>query len=409
MAFKIGANTAYTNDGIPFLWGSGDQTTVPSNQVKIAASDPGVFDDFGRAVAVGSGCIVVGSYLDDDDGSGSGSAYIFNLSGTQLAKIKASDAAADDSFGQSVSVGSGHIVVGASGDDDNGSGSGSAYIFNLSGTQLAKIKASDAAAGDDFGNRVAVGSGRIVVGAPGDDAPGSDSGSAYIFNLSGTQLAKIKASDAAAGDLFGLPVAVGSGRIVVGSYSDDDNGSASGSAYIFDLNGNQLAKIKASDGALNDFFGLSVAVGSGRIVVGATGDDDNGSASGSVYIFDLKGTQLAKITAPDGGADDLFGTSVAVGSGRIVVGATGDDDTAFQSGAIYVFDLDGTYLTKIKAADADTGAGGFGGSVSVNSGKIVVGRVGADTSVSISGAAYIFNTPHVYTPYDVADLNSYGQ
>ena len=161
--------------------------------------------------------------------------------------------------------------------------------FNYSGSQK-KIKASDGAAEDEFGRSVSIGSGRIVVGAWGDGDNGSASGSAYIYDLDGNQLSKIKASDAAALDYFGHSVSVGSGRICVGSYFDDDNGTDSGSAYIFDLDGNQLHKIKASDGVANDYFGYSVSVGSGRIVVGAYADDDNGSASGSAYIFDLDGT-----------------------------------------------------------------------------------------------------------------------
>jgi len=408
MAFKIGANTALTNDGIPFLWSSGDQTTVPSNQVKIKASDGAAGDNFGFSVAVGSGRIVVGAWNDADLGTDSGSAYIFDLNGTQLAKIKASDGAADDLFGVTVAIGSGRIVVGAEGDDDLGSSSGSAYIFDPNGTQLAKIKASDGAAFDYFGTSVAVGSGRIVVGATNDDDLGAESGSAYIFNLSGTQLAKIKASDGAADDNFGNSVAIGSGRIVVGAWLDDDLGSASGSAYIFDLSGTQLAKIKASDGAASDYFGISVAIGSGRIVVGAYGDDDSGSDSGSAYIFDLNGNQLAKIKASDGAAVDFFGDSVSVGSGRIVVGAWGDDDLGSSSGSAYIFDLDGNQLAKIKASDGGIGDY-FGESVTVGSGRIVVGAYRDDAPGIGSGSAYIFTTPMVYTPYDVADLNSYGQ
>ena len=167
---------------------------------------------------------------------------------------------------------------------------------------------------------------------------------------------KIQASDGVAQDGFGSSVAVGCSRIVVGAVGDDDNGSSSGSVYIFDLNGTQLAKIKASDGAAGDAFGYSVSVGSGRIVVGAYGDADNGAGSGSVYVFDLNGAQLAKISAPDGGIGDFFGYSVAVGSGRIVSGAPYDDD----------------YGTN-------------------------------------AGACYAYTTPMVYTPYDVIDLNSYGQ
>ena len=106
-----------------------------------------------------------------------------------------------------------------------------------------------------------------------------------------TENIKITASDGAASDKFGSSVAVGSGRIVVSArYDDVNSNNDQGSAYIFDLDGNQLAKITASDGAHDDYFGSSVAIGSGRIVVGATYDDDNGSDSGSAYIWEIDET-----------------------------------------------------------------------------------------------------------------------
>ena len=337
MVFKIGSTevinseAAVIHESFPQIAG-----TTQSTQVKITASDGAADDEFGRAVAVGSGRIVVGARLNDDAGSASGSAYIFDLDGNQLAKITASDAAASDYFGASVAVGCGRIVVGAYLNDDDGSASGSAYIFDLDGNELDLIKADDAAASDQFGWSVAVGSGRIVVGARFDDDDGSASGSAYIYDLDGTLIKKITASDGAADDQFGISVAVGSGRIVVGAYQDDDNGADSGSAYIFDLDGNQLTKITASDAAAGDLFGSSVAVGSGRIVVGAPFNDAP-SNSGSAYIFDLDGNQLAKITASDAAASDEFGSSVAVGSGRIVVGASLNDDAGSESGSAYIY------------------------------------------------------------------------
>ena len=105
MAFKHSTNKLFTTKyGEPYLWGSGDVTTIPSNENKITASDGASSDLFGFSVAVGNGRIVVGAY---GDGSFSGSAYIFDLDGTQLAKITASDGAAGDYFGISVAVGNG--------------------------------------------------------------------------------------------------------------------------------------------------------------------------------------------------------------------------------------------------------------------------------------------------------------
>jgi hypothetical protein len=375
-----------------------------TENVKITASDGAADDQFGSSVAVGSGRIVIGAFGDDDDGSFSGSAYIFDLNGNQLTKITASDGAAGDDFGYSVAVGSGRIVVGAYQDDFNGS----AYIFDLDGNQLTKITASDGGNNDFFGRSVAVGSGRIVVGAHQDDDDGSLSGSAYIFDLDGNQLTKITASDGAGGDEFGWSVAVGSGRIVVGARFDHNGSNADqGSAYIFDLNGNQLTKITASDGAANDRFGWSVAVGSGRIVVGAYGDDDNGGSSGSAYIYDLDGSNEVKITASDGAGGDRFGWSVAVGSGRIVVGAYQDDvGSNANQGSAYIFDLDGNQLSKITASDGAV-SDLFGYSVAAGSGRIVVGAYLDDDNGSSSGSAYIFNLSEDSNTYWERILETY--
>ena len=149
--------------------------------------------------------------------------------------------------------------------------------------------------------------------------------------------------------------------IVVGAVRDDDNGSGSGSAYIsgsgsayiFDRDGNELAKLTASDGSADDFFGNSISVsGDGStIVVGAYLDDDNGSASGSAYIFDRDGNELAKLTASDGAANDLFGNSISVSNdgSTIVVGAERDDDNGLDSGSAYTFirNEDGNYVDDV--------------------------------------------------------------
>jgi hypothetical protein len=377
------------------MYGSGDTTTLPSNEIELTASD---YDGdlgrrFGSWVSAGSGRIVVGAREDQEAGINAGAAYIFDLEGNEITKITASDAINSHYFGDNHAVGNGRIVVGAYNDNDNGSQSGAAYIFDLNGNELTKITASDGAAGDHFGHSTGVGSGRIVVGAYRDD---SYTGSAYIFDLDGNELKKITAPDGVDYDNFAKSLAVGNGRIVVGAYRDDDDGSSSGSAYIYDIDGNFITKITASDGAAEDFFGYSVAVGCGRIVVGASGDDkDVGPPnSGSAYIYDLDGNFITKITASDGKgklyAGDQFGYSVAVASGRIVVSAYGDDD---YTGSAYIFDLDGNELFKISGTN--TGQR-LAYNVAAANGKIVIGSY-------YYAISFIYDTPNVITPYDVKD------
>jgi Tol biopolymer transport system component len=396
MAYKLNSVTIVDDEG---NWVDRSFDSVPdiaATVVKITASDPaeGAEAEFGGSVAVGYGRIVVGASGDDDNGFRSGSVYVYDLDGTNETKITPSDGAAGDFFGYSVAVGCNKIVVGAHGNDDDGFRSGSAYIFDLNGNQLAKITARDSVDFDEFGFKVAVGCNKIVVGARGDDDNGDDSGSVYIYDLDGTNETKITASDGTAGDEFGTSVAVGNGKIVVGAV---DNGTEPGSVYIYNLDGTNETKITASDGVVGDEFGSSVAVGNGKIVVGASRDDDNGTDTGSVYIYDLDGTNETKITASDGTAGDRFGWSVAVGNGKIVVSAYLDDDIADNAGSVYIYDLDGTNEIKITVSDGAIGDR-FGRSVAVGNGKIVVGAYD-DGSLYVSGSAYIYNLPETTDIY----------
>jgi len=230
-------------------------------------------DFFGISVSINSdgSRVIISATRDDND---RGSAYIFKRDGTiwtEEQKIIASDGVDDDEFGISVSINSdgSRVVIGAQGDDDNGSSSGSAYIFKRDNTlwlKEQKLTASDAAAIDFFGNSVSINAdgSRVVVGAFFDDNDNSK-GSAYIFNRIGTvwtEEQKIIASDRAVDDQFGSSVSInGNGcRVIVSARGDDSN---KGSAYIFNRIGTtwtEEQKIVASDGAGSDFFGISVSI-----------------------------------------------------------------------------------------------------------------------------------------------------
>jgi hypothetical protein len=273
---------------------------TPLEVAKLVASDGASEDFFGYSVAVDGDTAVIGAYGDDNTGSNSGSAYVFIRSdGTwvQQARLAASDGASSDYFGYSVAVDGDMAVIGAYGDSDNGTNSGSAYVFIRSGSswvQQAKLSAPGGAAYHYFGYSVAGNGGTILIGAFGDGDNGSKSGAAYVFIRSDTswvQQARLTASDWAAGDYFGYSVAVDGHTAVIGAYGDDDNGINSGSAYVFIRSGNtwvQQAKLMAPDGVSSDFFGYSVAVdGDTAAVIGVRYDDDNGTNSGSAYVFSL--------------------------------------------------------------------------------------------------------------------------
>ncbi len=326
------------------------QLKIQLPEYKLIASDGAGGDLFGYSVDMSGNRCIVGAYGDDDNGSSSGSAYIFEWNGsnwTEKAKLTASDGVDSDYFGYSVSISGDRCIIGAYGDDDNGSSSGSAYIFEWNGTgwtETAKLTASDGYSSDYFGISVDISGDRCIVGAYGDDDNGSSSGSAYIFEWNGLgwiETAKLTAPDGYSSDNFGISVDISGDRCIVGAPYDDDKGSSSGSAYIFQRDGSswiETTKLTASDGYTSDYFGYSVGINGDHCIASAYYDDDNGSDSGSAYIFQRNGSSWTetKLTASDGYTSDYFGYSVEISGDRYIIGACGDDDNGSDSGSAYV-------------------------------------------------------------------------
>ena len=382
---------------------------VITEDAKLLPTDGEAFDNFGFSVAISGTTAVVGAYLDDDNGDRSGSAYLFDsTTGQQLFKLLPSDGAVNDQFGWSVAINGTTAVVGALLDDDNGEDSGSAYLFDTStGQQIAKLLPSDGASGDNFGASVAISGTIAVVGARWDNDNGINSGSAYLFDTTtGQQLFKLLPSDGAMEDYFGVSVAISGTTAVIGALLDDDNGIGSGSAYLFDTTtGQQLFKLLPSDGAEVDFFAWSVAISGTTAVVGAYGDDDNGDRSGSAYLFDTStGQQITKILPSDGAAGNRFGRSVAISGTTAVVGAFQSNDNGTDSGSAYLFDTTtGQQIGKLLPSDGAM-ADWFGHSVAISSTTAVVGAEGYDDNGTDSGSAYTFTAPSDCP----ADLNGDG-
>ena len=360
-------------------------------EAKITATDAAAGDWFGRSVSISGNTALVGAPRDDDGGWSSGSAYLFDVTtGNQIAKLTADDAEEDDRFGHAVAISGNTALVGALRDDDGGDDSGSAYLFDVpTGNQLAKLTAADAAAFDLFGSSVAISGNTALVGAQWG------SGAAYLFDATtGNQLAKLTPADAAGGDEFGISVAISGNTALVGAVHDDDGGFSSGSAYLFDVTtGNQLAKLTADDAAAFDSFGISVAISGNTALVGAFQDDDGGTNSGSAYLFDVNtGNQIAKLTATDSAAGDKFGSAVALSGNSALVGdgTYADYYGGSDSATAYLFDATtGKQLAKLTAAD-DTEGDLFGSSVAISSNTALVGASGNDDGGDFSGSAYLF-------------------
>ncbi len=376
---------------------------------------------------------------------------------SQQAYLKASNSGKNDYF-DAVAISGDTVIVGApfedskstgvdgKQNDDSLSNSGAAYIYTRSGgkwAQQAYLKASDPGKKAQFGLSVAVSGDTAVVGAFG---AGSQAGAAYVFTRVGTKWTEqqiLKASNTAAGSLFGYSVAVSGETVVVGAFGDPSNATGvggsqtdktvaqAGAAYVFTRSGTawtQQAYLKASNTDRGDLFGISVAVLGDTVVVGAAGEDSVGSGkqanngasqAGAAYVFLRTGTawkQQAYLKASNAGSGDMFGRAVAISPDTIVIGANQEssssnavdgnqaDNSAAQAGAAYVFARRNKAWKQqayLKASNSRAGDQ-FGFSVAAAGDLVVVGAYGessrangvggdsADKSAAMAGAAYVF-------------------
>ena len=345
----------------------------------------------------------------------------------------------DDQFGYSVAISDTYAIVGARYEDDAGGlSSGKAYIYdNTTGTLLYTLdnpNAYNTSDYDYFGFSVAISGNYAIVGAYfEDDAGGTSSGKAYIYDLTTLPTAPATISSAdyvldnpnaygtSTNDKFGDSVAISSNYAIVGAWGDDK-------AYIYNLATlpTAPATISSADYVLDnpdayasgaDQFGDSVAISDTYAIVGAWFEDDaGGNSSGKAYIYDLTTLPTAPTTissadyvldnpnAYNTSAGDWFGDSVAISGDYAIVGAFGEDDAGGNSsGKAYIYNLATLPTAPATISSADyilddpnayntSDGDNFGESIAISGNYVVIGaRYEDDSGTNSSGKAYIYN------------------
>ena len=377
-------------------------------------------DLFGDSVEISGNYAIVGAYGEDDaGGSGSGKAYIFNVTtGALLHTLDNPNdygTSAGDNFGISVAISGNYAIVGATYEDDFfGLSVGKAYIFDVTtGALLHTLdnpNAYDTSAGDSFGSAVAIDGNYAIVGVKAEgDSGGAQSGKAYIFNVTtGASLFTLNNPNAygtSAVDLFGESVSISGNYAIVGAGNEDDVGvSSSGAAYIFNVTTGALVHTLINPNAYGtshtDRFGGGVAISGNYAIVSATGEGDAGGIqSGKAYIFDVTtGALLHTLDDPnayDTSTYDVFSSTIAISGNYAIVGARNEDDAGGSgSGKAYIFDV--TTGALLKTFDNPNAYGTsaddqFGDGVAISDTYAIVAASYEDDAGGVSsGKVYIF-------------------
>ena len=360
-------------------------------QARLLASDGDAYDEFGNSVAVFDDAAVIGA--PGDDPNAVGSAYVFRRDdfGTPAdpsddfwyEETKLTGWGGDgwwDNFGLSVAISGDIAVIGAPEPppypwyDEFGS----AYVFRFDGANWvpqAKLTATDGEEGDMFGSTVGVSGEAAVIGTDWAE-------SAYVFRRDDNGTPGDPSDDSWGQEAILLPsapdywlnlaVAIHGGTVVVGAPYGGANGA--GSAYLFRFDGSswiEEAILRAADGQVADYFGLSVAVFGDTAVAGAPGDEDAGEFTGSAYVFgpmwtvlmflngdnSLDGNSLEDFNEMELAADNLD-VSVVVCWDRFGTGDSAyykvEHDTNSDQLATYTEDVNRFFQGELNMGDPDT-------------------------------------------------------
>lgn len=352
---------------------------------------PGAADGdlFGISVAVDRGRIAVGASSTDLERDDMGVVHLFETAGDggveSTATLKATDGELADGFGASVALDGDAVIVGAPRVLLSELNEGAAYLFERDGSgwrQVARFRRESVGKNDMAGVAVGLDGNVAVVGAPGADVAGTDSGVVLVYERGRegwTRTATLTPDSAS--ERFGAAVAVEGDRILVGASGNVPAKETTGSAYLFERTPEgwqETARLTPSDGAGGDGFGDAVALAGSRALVGARFADLDGSDEGAAYVFEQLAEgwrQVDTLTAPEPSDRDQFGHAVALVGDVALVGAPRVDDPGRDSGAVWAF-VKGeegwalrNRLTPLEAEDYDN----FGTAVSADDHMVIVG------------------------------------
>jgi len=263
-----------------------------------------------------------------------------------------------------------------------------------------KVTADNGQPHDAFGQSIAIRGTTALIGAVDVD---NWEGAIYVFTQTDgvwTQGQEFMADDGVPGDqaTFGTSIMIDGDTAVIGALGATVNGHANqGAAYVFKETAgvwSQVAKLVADDGAANNYFGQAAAIAGDNIVVGAYGASVNGNAlQGAAYVYTNVGgtwTFAKKLVADDGVGGEFFGRSVAMSGTRALVGApyASVDGTAAR-GAVYMYDGSTSDWTQTEKIVADSGGPGdaFAFSLAATPTHMVAGANGVGGG---QGAAFVF-------------------
>ena len=391
--------TILSDDPLNESFSFGIRGLVPwklTSKTRVASAQFG----FSTAIADQTGEIFVGAWTEDNS-SGRVYRYFYDWNDGQFKYGGAagaqsfeqpSDSSSGDFYGRSIAVdNSSFIAVGANGHSNN---TGKVYLYDWIGFKYddtASLTASNAAEDDYFGTSVDYSLGAeadyVIVGAP---QTGAATGKAYIYYEDDYKDRKwlseaLLMPSEIGGQSFGASVAIAGDLALVGA---PRRNGGTGGVYAFQRTGSiaentwtEIDIIEPDGLTSSSKLGFKVVSDGTNAAFGVANDD-------TVFVYRFSGGSWHHVQTISPGRSEGFGSSVDLEGGYLVVGASGNDDREDNAGRIYLYRWsDGQFYLEASYAPEDLGRSDrFGGSVAV-SGQVSL----ADNRRFVVGGAALNN------------------
>ncbi|WP_462320683.1 hypothetical protein [Halochromatium sp.] len=395
---EVGLNPGVVQAFVPSADANADGWQV---QGRLSTPEAPVGDRFGAAVALSDAYALIGApKARTQQAELAGAAYLFERDQFGLGQSRtllARDGEIGAGFGRALAISGEYLLIGAPSATVEGDQAGLAYLYRHADGEWredARLSGGDGGVRAAFGRTVALAGKTALVGAPGDQEAGSGAGAVHVF-VRGKQgwerEAKLIAADPSLDAQFGSALALTEQRALIGAYRDNERGRLAGAAYLFERGEGgwqQVQKLMAKDARAGQYFGYSVALADDWAVIGAWGDDDQGSNAGAVYLFERtesRWVQRQKLTPAPTGA--RFGVSVALTGDAALAGAYLDQEqnqrlgsTEWLGGGYLLRRLGNTWSPLTPLLRAGPANPSYGMTVALTNDAALIGTSQADES-----------------------------
>jgi uncharacterized repeat protein (TIGR01451 family) len=300
---------------------------VWSQQTKLIPATFSQDDNFGISVAISGATIAVGQpFLGTGVSDNKGAVIVFNEESgvwNRKATLLASDAAANDFFGRSVSISGDFLLIGAYFDDFIQSSTsivngGSSYLFRRNGTtwtEADKLLGNDTIRNDFMGSAVALSGAAMIIGAPFDGAASLvEAGTAFVHARDDVTLTNVSVSNAT--PAFGESISI----TAVVSPSEFDVGTPEGFVQFFSggLSMGTVQLVGSSNTATLNFTpSLS---GNHHITARYNGDSNHLESTSPIRTVTVAQVATSVLLTPPAANSVPYGTSLTYTANLSVAG-----------------------------------------------------------------------------------------